>query len=117
MIVNNNSIKPINFEGLQIFDYTNGNETSSSLAVIQVPPGIQHRKAWSKRSDKYYYLMDGQIRFTLDEEDYDLVKGDCCLVKQGQRFRYENLASEVATFILIHTPSFDLASEVFLEEE
>jgi len=117
MLIKRNSIESINFEGLQIFDYTNGNQTSSSLAIIQVPLGSRHRKAWSKRSDKYYYLINGQIRFTLDGEKYDLVEGDCCLVRQGQSFRYENLGSEVATFILIHTPNFDLASEVFLEDE
>lgn len=40
--------------------------------------------------------------------------GDFCLVKRGRRFSYSNESSEVATLVLVHTPSFDLREEVFV---
>ena len=116
MIVRHNSLQAIDFEGLRIHDYTANGHTSSSLALIEVPPGVRHREAWSKRSDKYYFVVAGRILFSLSGEECDLTSGDFCLVRQGQRFRYENRTEEPATLLLVHTPSFDLDSEMFTGE-
>jgi mannose-6-phosphate isomerase-like protein (cupin superfamily) len=83
--------------------------------MIQVAPGTRHPEAWSKRSDKYYYVVAGQIRFTLDGDEYDLKAGDFCLVRQGQHFWYQNKTSEPSILLLVHTPGFDLESEVLVE--
>ncbi len=115
MIVRRSALPAINFEGLSIHDYTAGSETSASLATVEVAPGVRHRQAWSRRSNKYYYVLAGQVHFALDGHEHDLAAGDFVLVPQGQRFWYENRAEETATLILVHVPSFDLASEVFEE--
>jgi mannose-6-phosphate isomerase-like protein (cupin superfamily) len=115
MIVRQDSVEPINFYGLRIYDYTAGQDASSSLATIQVTPGTRHPEAWSKRSDKYYYVVAGQIRFVLDGDAHDLKAGDFCLVHQGQRFWYQNKTSELSILLLVHTPGFDLESEVLVE--
>jgi len=46
---------------------------------------------------------------------YDICEGDICVILQGQRFSYRNLKDETAKIVLVHTPSFDLDSEVFEE--
>ena len=113
MKINKKSLTPIDFEGLKIFDYTTGRKTSSSVAEIIVPPGGRHRKAFSKKSDKYYYLVSGQIQFSIDDEAYDLAEGDFCIIAKGQRFCYNNDSNEEAKLILFHTPSFDIEAEAF----
>ncbi len=115
MIVPGDSIEPIEFDGLEIRDYTAGIGASSSFAVIEVPPGGRHREAYSQRSDKYYYVLAGSLRFTLDREERHLAAGDVCLVRQVQHFGYENRTPNVTRLILVHTPGFDLDSEVFVE--
>ena len=115
MIVPGDSIEPIEFDGLEIRDYTAGIDARSSFAVIDVPPGGRHREAYSQRSDKYYYVLAGSLRFTLDREERHLAAGDFCLVRQGQHFGYENRTPNVTRLILVHTPGFDLDSEVFVE--
>jgi len=115
MLVKHSAIKPIDFGGLQIYDYTAGQKFSASLATIQVPPGARHPRAWSKRSDKYYYAIAGEIRFKVNGETFDLMAGDLCIIRQGEHFEYENVTEEFATLLLVHTPDFDLASEVFVE--
>lgn len=117
MIIRRASLTPFDFGGLQIFDYTAGLESSSSLAVIEVPPGATHTEAWSKRSDKYYLVTSGTIRFVLEGVECDLAAGDVCLVRQGQRFRYANRNETQATLVLVHTPSFNLDSEVLIAGE
>ena len=115
MIVPGDGIEPIEFDGLRIRDYTAGIDAGSSFAVVDVPPGGRHREAYSQRSDKYYYVLAGSLRFTLDGEERLLTTGDLCLVRQGRRFGYENSSPSVTRLILVHTPSFDLDSEVFVE--
>ena len=107
------SLDSIDFDGLDILDYTAGLETASSVAEITVPPGIRHRTAWSRRSDKYYYVVSGRLEFLVEGESFDLASGDVCVVSKGQRFSYENRENEGAKILLIHTPGFDLDSEVF----
>ena len=114
MIVPRESVRPIDFDGLRIFDYTAGEELSSSFAMIEVPQGVFHTESWSNRSDKYYFVIEGTLRFVLDNEVHDLAAGDFCLVKVGQHFSYSNEVSETAKIVLIHTPSFHLDDEEFI---
>jgi mannose-6-phosphate isomerase-like protein (cupin superfamily) len=114
MIVRRRSLQPIDFDGLSIFDYTTDLERGSSLAVIEIPPGATHAEAWSRRSDKYYLVVDGQLEFSLQGEQFPLGPGDFCLVEQGKRFSYANQGASPAQLVLVHTPSFELESKVFV---
>jgi len=56
MKIKKDSLKPIDFSGFKIYDFTDRLDLKSSFAVIQIPPNSQHSESWSTRSDKYYYL-------------------------------------------------------------
>jgi len=96
-------------------DYTADADLGSSLATIDVPPRGSHGKAWSRKSDKYYFVTHGQVRFMVGDEITDLATGDFCLVRCGTVFSYENVTPEPAGLILVHTPAFELAAEVFVD--
>jgi len=115
MKIERESLKTIEFDGLEIRDYTTDHDGSSSMAEIMVPAGARHKRAWSKRSDKYYYVVDGRLSFIVNDQVVDLSTGDACIIRQGVRFSYENKTRAVAKLFLIHTPSFELAEEVFDE--
>ncbi len=115
MFVRKSEAATIEFGDLRIFDFTSDKALSSSFAMIEVPSGSEHAMAQSKRSDKYYLVVDGSIEFRLEDEAVDLDRGDFCFVKQGEKFSYRNAGSADALLVLVHTPSFDLASEVFIE--
>ena len=115
MIIERASLTAIDFDGLEIRDYTAERDVSASLAEVTVPAGVRHKRAWSKRSDKYYYVVDGRVSFILDDQVVELSTGDVCMVRQGARFSYENKTRQAAKMFLVHTPSFELAQEVFEE--
>jgi mannose-6-phosphate isomerase-like protein (cupin superfamily) len=115
VLIKHSSVVPLDFDGLRIFDYTAGQALDSSVAMVEVPPGARHKEAWSRRSDKYYLVSSGRVSFVLDGVEHALAAGDFCLVKRGQRFSYSNRTAELATLVLVHTPSFELAEEVFVE--
>ena len=114
MLLSRSTMSPIDFDGLRIFDYTAGQPLGASVAAIEVAPGARHREAWSRRSDKYYLVAGGEVRFVLDGEPHVLRAGDFCFVRQGRRFSYSNETPALATLVLVHTPSFDLREEVFV---
>ncbi len=113
MIIGRDAVAPFDFNGLSIRDYTADLEVSSSFAVISAAPGASHVATWSKRSDKYYYVVSGAIEFTDAAGTCELGMGDFCFVPKGERFSYRNAREECATLCLFHTPNFDLDSEVF----
>jgi mannose-6-phosphate isomerase-like protein (cupin superfamily) len=113
MKISKESVTPFDFDGLSIVDYTADENLSASIAEISVSPGVKHKISWSKRSDKFYYIVTGRLQFTLNNEEFELNTGDICIVKKGQKFSYSNSSSEESKIILFHTPSFDLNAEVF----
>jgi len=113
MIIRKNDVKPFDFDGLKIADYTASLAGNSSFAVISVSPGISHQLSWSKRSDKYYHILSGKIHFFLNGKKYILSEGDLCIVRKGEKFKYANKSGEVIRMILIHTPDFHFDEEVF----
>jgi mannose-6-phosphate isomerase-like protein (cupin superfamily) len=116
MKIDRSVLAPFDFEGLEIVDYTTGMDLSSSIAEITVPPGVRHRTAWSKRSDKYYLVLEGALDFTLGHQSFEIERGDCVVVPQGTRFSYRNASESDVRLLLIHTPSFDLEAEVFEDD-
>lgn len=117
MLLVRSEMSPVDFDGLRIFDYTAGQPSDVSVATVEVAPGAHHAEAWSRRSDKYYVVGRGEVRFVLDGEPHTMKAGDFCFVKKGRRFSYSNDAAEVATLVLVHAPSFDLREEVFADAE
>ena len=115
MKIARDTIVPIAFEGLEIVDYTSAKVSSSSFAEITIQPGIRHRRAYSKKSDKYYYVVSGHVEFVVENDTLELTAGDVCVILKGQRFSYRNRSQELARLVLVHTPSFDLECEVFEE--
>lgn len=115
MVIGRDSVAIFDFDGLGIRDYTAQLDSSSSFAVVTVPPGVSHAESWSRRSDKYYYVVSGTVEFLDADQVHELGPGDFCLVAQGDRFSYRNATQETATLCLFHTPGFDLESEVFEE--
>ncbi len=113
MIIRKEQVNQVDFDGLTILDYTSGSNESSSFAIIKVPQNVRHKVSWSKRSDKYYYVIEGEIKFTIDNKTIILKQGDFCIIKKGFKFSYHNASESVVMLVLVHTPNFDLNEEVF----
>ncbi len=113
MIIKENEVEQFDFDGLKIADYTANLDENSSFAIISVFPKISHKLSWSKRSDKYYYIISGKINFIINGEEYAVSRGDLCLIKKGDKFKYRNDSQEIVKMILVHTPNFKLDQEVF----
>jgi mannose-6-phosphate isomerase-like protein (cupin superfamily) len=115
MTIKTNSTTPFDFDGLTIRDLTAGLAGHGSLAHIHVAPGARHRRAWSRECDKYYYVLSGQLAFTLEDAKHVLETGDLCIVPAGLKFSYENRSGVPVELLLFHAPAFNMDAEVFEE--
>ena len=113
MIIKENEVEQFDFDGLKIMDYTAKKDVNSSFATISVYPQISHKLSWSKRSDKYYYIIAGKVNFIINDKEYVLSNGDLCVIKKGEKFKYKNNSDGMVKMILVHTPNFKLDQEVF----
>lgn len=113
MQIKSDELKPFDWEGLSITDYTSGKNTQSSFAKIEILPGAQHKISWSKVSEKLYYVQKGQLHFMIDNKDFVINEGDLCIIPIKSKFAYKNKTNEVVEILLIHSPGFNIENEVF----
>jgi mannose-6-phosphate isomerase-like protein (cupin superfamily) len=106
-------VERFDFDGLIIADYTAKLDENSSFATIFVLPQISHKLSWSKRSCKYYFIVTGEIIFTVNDKESALSSGDLCVIRKGEKFKYKNNSNEIVKMILVHTPNFKLDQEIF----
>ncbi len=110
-VVRASELEPFNFGDLSIADYTAGKETTSSIAVIDVPAGAEHPAAFSDASDKYYLVLSGSVIFRVGGEEVTLGHLDLLVIPRGTEFAYVS-ADGPAQMVLVHTPPFRAEAEI-----
>jgi mannose-6-phosphate isomerase-like protein (cupin superfamily) len=113
---NYRSTAPFEFQGLVIRELTPATLSSASIAEVCVPAGCGHGRARSRRCDKLYVCVKGEVAFNLDDVLFHLVPYDTVAVPCGSWFSYLNRQSEEARLLLLHVPPFDLEAEEFREK-
>jgi len=113
-VVRSDDVQPFGFYGLWISDYTSGKNSNSSIALIDVPADASHPLAYSRRSDKYYFVVTGRVSFTVDNSTDELGPSDLLVLPAGTRFAYRAIG-DAAQLLLVHTPAFDPDAEVILD--
>lgn len=107
---------PFVWNGLNIRDITANVSSLTSFAYIEVSPFSTHLLSYSKMSEKYYYVLSGQLHFYLDGSEFVLSKNEFCIVPPQCKFSYANRSNKPVEILLIHTPKFNIENEVFEEE-
>jgi quercetin dioxygenase-like cupin family protein len=92
-----------------------GEETGGAYFAMEalVPPGGGPPPHIHRREDETFYVLSGQIEFTLGEETITAGPGDFVNVPRGTVHCFRNAGSETARMILTFTPA---GMERFFEE-
>lgn len=84
---------------------------SLSMAYFEIDGG--HGTVKSKKSDRAYYVLDGQGKFIINGKEFQVMKGDGIIVPKNTFYDY---VGEMK-LILVHVPAFDSGAEVRAEED
>lgn len=80
-----------------------------SVAMIRVS-GI-NRKHINKRSDEFYYVLEGNGTFSIDDAISEVEEGDLIFVPKGSQF----FNSGQMTLLVFSSPRYDVSQIEYLE--
>ncbi len=66
-----------------ILDLTNAPVENQSLAEATIPPGGATERHYHKRSEEFYFLLEGEGTMELDGEERAVGPGDAILIPAG----------------------------------
>lgn len=72
----------------------------------------RHGRIRNERSDRLYLVLEGQGRFTVDGDGFDVAAGDVVLVPRGTTYDYEG----GMRLFLVHAPANRDEADLSLEE-
>jgi uncharacterized cupin superfamily protein/ribosomal protein S18 acetylase RimI-like enzyme len=78
-----------------------------AFTVIEeiMPPNTSEIKHYHQKSEQFFYCLEGELYFELDDKNYILYKGDGIEVKAGITHKISNQSKANARFLVVSSPS------------
>ena len=77
-----------------------------SIAQARVEIGVETQLHSLKKIDEIYYVLDGEGKLTVDDQERRVKKGDCILILQGKPQKILNDGNKDLIFLCICLPGF-----------
>jgi mannose-6-phosphate isomerase-like protein (cupin superfamily) len=78
---------------------------SGSIAEITLPIGVERPSRRSKKVDRVYVGLDGEVQFTVNGEEVLLGPGDVIHIAEGEEYGYFNGGQVEARLLLFRAPA------------
>ena len=103
------------WEGLRGWSY-NSKEDFSNLSAAYFEVTGKHGKVKTTKSDRIYYVLDGEGQFEIEDKIISVKKTDVIIIPKNTSYDYwVKTKGEMMKLYLVHSPTFDSESEVGLE--
>ncbi|WP_156755613.1 quercetin 2,3-dioxygenase [Actinokineospora pegani] len=81
--------------------------TNGAISILEssILPGSGPPLHVHTREDEAFYILSGQLTFTIADNEYAAKAGDFLFVPRGTPHRFENATTHVAHTIFIYTPA------------
>lgn len=86
-----------------------------SLAQISIAPGAASRPHYHNICQESYYILSGQAKMRVDEQEYPLDAGQTCLILPGQIHQIVNESNQDLEFLAICVPAWFSSDSVYVE--
>jgi len=80
--------------------------TNQSLAEATVPPGVVTLLHKHGMTEELYFIISGTGLMTLEDEQFDVVKGDTICISPGTAHKIENNGTEPLVFLCCCAPAY-----------
>lgn len=94
--------------GMRIVIKATGAETNGSLTLMEftAPPGARGPAPhFHRRTEEVFYVLDGQMNFTLDGRAVEVRSGGCLLIPRGVPHHFVIPTSGPARFLVVLSPA------------
>ena len=79
--------------------------TSMAAGVVTLPPGQAQHKLSVHDGEEMYLILQGRVRFVLDDQEYDVEKHTAVYIAPGTRHRAYNTGDEDMLMYFVNCPS------------
>lgn len=99
----------ISAEGVDIQFLVDAVDTDGQATafVTDVAPGGNTLPAHSHDWDETMYVTSGTLTFVIDGETREVAAGEAVFIARGQVHKYDNLATESASMLIVSTPGLN----------
>ncbi len=89
---------------------------TSSLARVEIPPGVASRPHYHPVAEEIYYELEGRARVEIDGEHRELAAGDSVLIKPTQHHQIWCVGEQTLAILCTCTPAWEPSNTVYLDE-
>lgn len=101
------------WKGLKGWVYSSKEDfENASVAYFEVTES--HGKVKTTRSDRVYFVIDGEGEFIIDEEIISVKESDVVIVPKNTPYDYKVKKHHILKLFLVHIPAYDPEAEVKL---
>lgn len=79
---------------------------NQSLAEARVSPGQVTSRHYHEKTEEIYFILEGSGQMFLDDESFDVQRGDSILIKPGQHHCIKNTGQQVLHFLCSCAPAY-----------
>lgn len=108
-----NKAKKFGWSGLKGWAFNSKEDFPGASAAYFEVTG-KHGKVKATKSDRIYYVIEGQGRFEVNGKSFKVAPADVVIVPKNTPYDYK-ATSKVLKLFLVHSPAFEPEAEVKLE--
>lgn len=108
----NNAYK-FGWEGIKGWAFNN-KETFPNASAAYFEITGRHGKVKTTKSDRIYYVIDGEGEFEINSEVVNVVKSNVVIIPKNTPYDYK-ATSGILKLFLVHSPAFEPETDVKLE--
>ena len=83
-----------------------GDHTNHSLARIMIPNGKSSHLHYHRISQETYYILAGEGKMRVDDQEFTLGPGMACHIEQGEIHQIANEGEEDLVFLAVCVPAW-----------
>ena len=91
-----------------------GGTARHSVAEIVIPPGKSSPRHYHKVAEETFYILRGNARLRVDEEEFDLSPGQACLIEPFEIHQVLSVGSEELVFLAVSSPPWVPEDSVYV---
>ena len=101
------------WEGLKGKAYSTAEDFANASGAYFEVTG-SHGKTKSTKSDRVYFIIEGQGEFIVDDKVIEVAKSDMIIMPKNKVYDYK-AKNGVMKMFLVHTPAYDSDADIKLE--
>jgi len=92
-----------------------GETTKHSVAEIVIPPGKSSLCHYHNVAEETFYVLRGEGRLRVDDEELDLSPGQACLIEPSEIHQVFNVGDDELVFLAVSSPPWSPEDSVYVE--